>query len=94
MSPRPRVIVDAWSRGLLDPATGTIVGRAQPFGRERIEEALPLRDGPRQVYPAVAIVDCWGCALSDPATGTVVGVSGMVVHRFLEARFSSDTRAL
>jgi hypothetical protein len=85
---------DAWSAALVDPATGTYVGRPGPRGRRRVLQALPIvRDGPRQVRPNELIRDPWGCSLIDP-DGYVLGVPGVYVQRLLGARWTDDTRRL
>lgn len=90
---RPLVTADSWGFGVRDPATGTIVGRAGPLGRERVVSALRLNDGPQQILPDKVLVDPWGFLLADP-DGNVVGRPGVIINRILSARWVHDTRRL
>jgi hypothetical protein len=93
-SPRPALLEDAWRNALVDPSTGTYVGRPGPRGRRRLLTALPLmRDGPRQLRPNELLRDAWGCSLADP-DGNVLGKPGVYVPRLLNARWVDDTRRL
>jgi hypothetical protein len=95
LSPRPTNVTDTWGFWLLDPATGTVVGRDGPLGRGRIMSALRLGEpGNSQWHhlrTPTGIVDTWGFYLMDPATKTVVGKEGISVQRCLTARWTEDT---
>lgn len=94
-SPRPNTISDTWGFWLLDPATGTVVGRPGPLGRGRVMTALRLGEwGNTQWHwlkRPTTIVDTWGFGLVDPATQTIVGMPGVSVQRCLTARWTEDT---
>lgn len=91
LSRRPELVVDTWAFALVDPVTKTYVGRAAPFGRQRIVSALPLKDGPQLILPDRMVNDTWGFALSD-LSGNILGKPAVVVHRMLRARWTEDTR--
>ena len=94
-SPRPNTVTDTWGFWLLDPSTGTVVGRSGPLGRGRIQSALRLGEwGNTQWHhlrKPTTVVDTWGFYLMDPATRTVVGREGVSVERCLTARWTEDT---
>jgi hypothetical protein len=98
LSPRPELLVDD-SGFHVDSPVDNSVGRAAPFGRERVVAALPLNDsntgtGPVQLAPAVVFKDAAGFYLADPA-GNLLGQENAVwVHRMLYARWTQDTRRL
>lgn len=93
-SPRPTKHVDTWGFALIDPATGTIVGRDGPRGRRRLVSALRIGEfGNTQWHnlrrPKV-LVDTWGFNLADP-DGNFIGMPGVSVQRCLTARWTEDT---
>lgn len=94
-SPRPTNITDTWGFWLLDPSTGTVVGRPGPLGHGRMQSALRLGELGnsqwRHLRKPTAIVDTWGFMLLDPGTNTVVGRAGVSVQRCLTARWTEDT---
>lgn len=94
-SPRPNTVTDTWGFWLLDPSTGTVVGRPGPLGRGRVLTALRLGEwGNTQWHhlrKPTTVVDTWGFYLMDPATKTIVGREGVSVERCLTARWTEDT---
>jgi hypothetical protein len=94
-SPRPTTVTDTWGFWLLDPTTGTVVGRNGPRDRGRVVSALRVGEwGNSQWHylrKPTTIVDTWGFRLMDPATGTIVGREGVSVQRCLFARHTEDT---
>jgi hypothetical protein len=94
-SPRPNTITDTWGFWLLDPSTGTVVGREGPLGRGRVMSATRLGEYSNSQWhdlkPATVVVDTWGFQLMDPATQTVVGRDRISVQRCLTARWTEDT---
>ena len=94
LSARPKLVVDPAARGIFDPSTDTRVGREGPWGRERIVFALPINGtGPVTLAAPIVVHDQDGFYLADP-DGTLLGVDGVRVSRFLNARWTEDTRRL
>jgi hypothetical protein len=92
-SDRPTVVLDPAAFGVLDPASGTVVGRPGPFGRERVLSALPLDPGPALLSPPAVVRDPGAAYLADPAGG-LIGTGAVWVSRMLTVRFTEDTRRL
>jgi hypothetical protein len=94
-NPAPKVITDTWGFWLLDPSTGTVVGRGNALGRPRVMSALRLGEwGNTQWHhlrKPTTVVDTWGFMLMDPVTQTVVGREGVSVQRCLYATLTEDT---
>ena len=98
LSARPTVIVDQHFNRIGDPATGTQVGMAGPFGRERVVFALPLNGSVNtnaqfQGPPPTVLVDNHGNYIAGP-DDTLVGIKGVWVARMMAARWTEDTRRL
>jgi hypothetical protein len=89
LSSRPTLLVDG---GRVGNATDSI-GVPGPFGRARIVQALPLKDGPRQLVAPLVVQAPDLSYLTDPQ-GNVLGVPGVRVSRMLSARWVGDTRRL
>jgi hypothetical protein len=91
----PKLITDTWGFWLLDPTTGTVVGRGNALGRGRVLSATRIggisNSEWHHVRKPTTIVDTWGFALRDPETGTVVGRPGVDVQRCLYAGITEDT---
>lgn len=96
LPPGPKTVTDTWGFWLLDPKTGTVVGRQGPLARARVVSALRLGEwGNTQWHhlkKPTTIVDTWGFFLIDPVTRTVVGREGISVQRCLTAAYSEDMR--
>jgi hypothetical protein len=92
-SPRPSVVVDPAAFGVVDPASGSLVGRPGPFGRERVMSALPLDPGPALLSPPTVVHDPGSSYLADP-DGALIGEPAVWVGRMLTARWTEDTRRL
>jgi hypothetical protein len=92
-SPRPSVVVDPAAFGVLDPSTGSVVGRDGPFGRERVMSALPLDPGPALLSPPTVVHDAGPAYLADP-DNALIGEPAVWVERMLTARWTEDTRRL
>jgi hypothetical protein len=94
-NPAPKTITDTWGFWLLDPSTGTVVGRGNALSRGRVLSALRIGEwGNSQWHhlrKPTTVVDTWGFMLMDPTTRTVVGREGVSVQRCLTARFVEDT---
>jgi hypothetical protein len=91
-STRPSVVVDPAAFGVADP-TPAIVGRPNPFGRERVLSALPLDPGPALLSPPSVVRDPGAAYLADP-DGALIGEPAVWVSRMLTARFVEDTRRI
>ena len=90
-SDRPSVVVDPAAFGVLDPPSGTLVGRPGPFGRERVMSALPLDPGPCLLSPPTVVHDAGSSYLADP-DGNLIGDPALWVNRMLTGRWTEDTR--
>jgi hypothetical protein len=90
-SDRPSVVVDPAAFGVLDPPSGSFVGRPGPFGRERVMSALPLDPGPALLSPPTVVHDAGSAYLAD-SDGALIGEAAVWVNRLLTARWTEDTR--
>jgi hypothetical protein len=92
-SDRPALVLDPAAFGVVDPASGALVGRPGPFGRERVLSALPLDPGPALLSPPAVVRDPGAAYLADP-NGSLIGDESVWVNRMLTVRFTEDTRRL
>lgn len=85
------MVVDPAAFGVVDPSSTTIVGRPNPFGRQRIVSALPVE--PTLLSPSLVVRDAGSAYLADP-DGALIGEPAVWVSRMLTARWTEDTRRL
>lgn len=94
LSARPDLVVDPRARTLVDPPTGTRLGRPGPFGRARVVNALPVNgSAPVQLAAPAVLHDPDGAYIADPQ-GNLIGVAAVWVSRMLTARWVEDTRRI
>ena len=93
LSPRPGVVVSDHAARIVDPATGAVLGRPGPFGRERVVNALPIGDALPLYDQGRAVHDQNGYYLIDP-DGNLVGRGGVWICRVVYAAKTEDTRRL
>ena len=90
---RPTLLVDR-DQSSVSAVDLSRIGRAAPWGRERVLAALKLNNNPPRInIQAQALADPDRVCLRDP-DGGIIGAPGLWIQRLIQATRTRNTRGL